>query len=62
MTNNGTGLVVAASALPHHPAVMVPIVFYNLVQHVVAAVTDRGWLRVGGKGKTVPGAAANPDS
>jgi len=59
MTNNGTGLVIAASALPHHPAVMVPIIFYNLVQHVVAAVTDRFWLRVGGKGKVETGAATD---
>lgn len=47
MTNNGTGLVVAAGALGHYPAVMVPIIFYNLIQHVVAAVTDHCWLRTG---------------
>ncbi|HET6574923.1 MAG TPA: bile acid:sodium symporter [Fimbriiglobus sp.] len=44
MTNNGTGLVVAAGSLAHYPTVMVPIIFYNLVQHVVAAFTDRFWL------------------
>lgn len=41
MTNNGTGLVVAASALSHMPAVMLPVLFYNLIQHVVASVVDR---------------------
>jgi BASS family bile acid:Na+ symporter len=41
MTNNGSGLVIAATALAHLPGVMLPVVFYNLVQHVVAAVTDR---------------------
>ncbi len=44
MTNNGTGLVVAAGALSHIPAVMLPIIFYNLVQHVVAAFVDHYWL------------------
>lgn len=41
MTNNGTGLVVAAGALAHMPAVLLPILFYNLVQHVVASAVDR---------------------
>jgi BASS family bile acid:Na+ symporter len=36
MNNNGTGLVLASSALPAHPAVMLPIIAYNLIQHVVA--------------------------
>jgi BASS family bile acid:Na+ symporter len=44
MTNNGTGLVIAAGALAHIPAVMLPILFYNLVQHVVAGCADRFWL------------------
>jgi bile acid:Na+ symporter, BASS family len=47
MTNNGTGLVVAAGALAHLPAVMLPIIFYNLVQHVVAGVVDRYFLPAG---------------
>jgi BASS family bile acid:Na+ symporter len=41
MNNNGTGLVLAATALAHLPNVMLPVLFYNLVQHVVAAVTAR---------------------
>ena len=36
MSNNGTGLVLASSALPAHPAVMLPIIAYNLIQHVIA--------------------------
>jgi hypothetical protein len=48
MTNNGTGLVIAAGALAQFPAVMVPIIFYNLVQHVVAGCADRFWLNAGG--------------
>lgn len=41
MTNNGTGLVLAGAALAHLPEVMLPVIFYNLVQHIVAAITDR---------------------
>jgi BASS family bile acid:Na+ symporter len=37
MNNNGTGLVLASMALAGHPRVMLPIIFYNLVQHLVAA-------------------------
>lgn len=36
MNNNGTGLVLASLALANFPRVMVPIIFYNLVQHLVA--------------------------
>jgi BASS family bile acid:Na+ symporter len=36
MNNNGTGLVLASLALADHPRVMLPIIFYNLVQQVVA--------------------------
>ena len=37
MNNNGTGLVLASIALADHPQVMLPIIFYNLVQHLVAS-------------------------
>jgi BASS family bile acid:Na+ symporter len=40
MNNNGTGLVLASTALAAYPRVMLPIIFYNLVQHVVAGVVD----------------------
>lgn len=36
MNNNGTGLVLASLTLASYPRVMVPIIFYNLVQHLVA--------------------------
>ena len=35
MNNNGTGLILASLALASYPRVMVPIIFYNLVQHLV---------------------------
>ena len=41
MNNNGTGLVLASMALADHPRVMLPIIFYNLVQHLVAGAVDR---------------------
>ena len=36
MNNNGTGLVLASLALVSYPRVMVPIIFYNVVQHLFA--------------------------
>ena len=45
MNNNGTGLVLAGMALADHPQVMLPIIFYNLVQHLVAACVDAFVLR-----------------
>jgi BASS family bile acid:Na+ symporter len=41
MNNNGTGLVMASLALANHPRVLLPIIFYNLVQHLVAGAADR---------------------
>lgn len=41
MNNNGTGLVLASLALANHPRAMLPIIFYNLVQHLVAGTVDR---------------------
>ena len=40
MNNNGTGLVLASVALADHPQVMLPVIFYNLVQHLVASIVD----------------------
>lgn len=36
MNNNGTGLVLASMTLANQPRVMLPIIVYNLVQHLVA--------------------------
>lgn len=44
MNNNGTGLVLASLALADHPRVMLPIIFYNLIQHLVAGAVGL-WLR-----------------
>jgi bile acid:Na+ symporter, BASS family len=41
MNNNGTGLVVASGALPNHPLVLVPILLYNLIQHLAAGIAER---------------------
>lgn len=40
MNNNGTGLVFAATALAQYPAVLLPIIFYTLIQHVMAGIID----------------------
>lgn len=40
MNNNGMGLVLASVALADHPEVMLPIIFYNLVQHLIASIVD----------------------
>jgi BASS family bile acid:Na+ symporter len=40
MNNNGTGLVLASLALADHPRVLLPILFYNLVQHLAAGAVD----------------------
>lgn len=40
MNNNGTGLVLVSIALADHPEVMLPIIFYNLVQHLIASLVD----------------------
>jgi BASS family bile acid:Na+ symporter len=44
MNNNGTALVLASLTLWDHPRVLLPIIFYNLVQHLVAGCVD-GMLR-----------------
>jgi BASS family bile acid:Na+ symporter len=40
MNNNGTGLVLASLALSSYPNVMVPIIFYNLIQHIAAGTVN----------------------
>ena len=36
MNNNGTGLVLASMSLGAQPLVMLPIIVYNLAQHLIA--------------------------
>jgi BASS family bile acid:Na+ symporter len=45
MNNNGTGLVLAGTALAAYPRVMLPLILYNLVQHLVAGIVS---VRMGG--------------
>jgi BASS family bile acid:Na+ symporter len=41
MTNNGTGLVLASMALSQYPRVVLPIILYNMIQHLVAGAVQR---------------------
>ena len=41
MNNNGVGLVLASMALSDHPLIMLPIIVYNLLQHIIAGIIDR---------------------
>ena len=41
MNNNGAGLVLASMALADHPQVMLPIIMYNLIQHLVAGSVNQ---------------------
>lgn len=41
MNNNGAGLSLATTAMPDHAGVLLPVIFYNLAQHFVAALADR---------------------
>lgn len=45
MNNNGTALVLASMALAEHPQVMLPVIFYNLIQHFTASFVDRALTR-----------------
>jgi BASS family bile acid:Na+ symporter len=50
LNNNGTGLVLASMALAGHPRVMLPVILYNLIQHLVAGAVDAlGLSRQGGQ-------------
>ncbi|PTQ83122.1 hypothetical protein C8R21_102125 [Nitrosospira multiformis] len=40
MNNNGSVLVLASMAMVDRPLIMLPIIFYNLVQHLVASLVD----------------------
>ena len=54
MNNNGTGLVLASMSLADHPRVMLPIIFYNLVQHLIAGLVDRLVCRRPDQGHSAP--------
>jgi len=40
MSNNGTGLVLASVAFATRPAAILPLIVYNLVQHVAAGIAN----------------------
>ena len=40
MNNNGTGLVLASMVMGSQPLVMLPIIVYNLIQHLIAGGVD----------------------
>jgi len=40
MNNNGTGLVLASTALANFPGVTLPILMYNLAQQIAAGLVD----------------------
>ncbi|MCL2384684.1 MAG: bile acid:sodium symporter [Alphaproteobacteria bacterium] len=50
MNNNGTGLVLASVELADHPQALLPIIFYNLMQHLVASIVDRVLFKSGPPG------------
>lgn len=41
MNNNGMGLVLASTSLPEHPTILLPIVFYNIGQQILASIFSR---------------------
>ncbi len=43
MNNNGAGLVLASMTMADHPNVLLPIILYNLVQHLVAGLVNH-WM------------------
>jgi bile acid:Na+ symporter, BASS family len=46
MNNNDSGLVLASVALVDHLKIVLPIIVYSLAQHLFAAVTAVGFLRL----------------
>ena len=53
MNNNGTGLVLASLALASFPRIMVPIIFYNIVQHLVAGAVHHRTVREAKVGQVI---------
>lgn len=45
MNNNGTGLVLASSTMREHPLILLPIIFYNLGQQIIAGLLDSKFLK-----------------
>jgi BASS family bile acid:Na+ symporter len=49
MNNNGTGLVLASASLASLPWAVLPVLTYNLVQHLVAGAVSWCFVRTNGK-------------
>lgn len=49
MRNNGAGLVLVATIVPEPEIVLLPIILYNLTQHLGAGIVDRYVLSGGGR-------------
>jgi bile acid:Na+ symporter, BASS family len=60
MNNNGTGLVLAAATLSAYPRVLLPIIIYNLVQHLVAGAVSARLDRPGAPSDRPPGSSPAP--
>jgi BASS family bile acid:Na+ symporter len=55
MNNNGTGLVLASMALGSSPIMMLPVILYNLVQHLAAGCVSSLTAHRPLKGRTLAG-------
>jgi BASS family bile acid:Na+ symporter len=62
MNNNGTGLVLASLSLAGHPRVLLPIIFYNLVQQVVAGAVGSWSGTSRGRGRLPVGPRHSPST
>ena len=61
MNNNGTGLVLASVALGSQPLAMLPVIVYNLTQHLVAGCVE-ALLRRPGEAAGTPVGAERPSA
>jgi bile acid:Na+ symporter, BASS family len=50
MNNNGAGLVLATVALPGRPEALLPVIAYNLIQHLAAGLVEVRLRRSAGEG------------
>jgi BASS family bile acid:Na+ symporter len=54
MRNNGAGLVLVGTIFRDYPEVMLPVIFYNIIQHAAAAVLDRASRALNGRAARRP--------
>ncbi len=45
MNNNGSSLVLSSLTMADHPAVVLPIILYNLIQQIIAGLVETAFLR-----------------